>query len=172
MFLNRSASKERVGNGFQQLLKDRLHFSDVRAGWRFHGGCRLFRERLSFSLRGHWLRFLRDWAAFSIGDFCDFRENNVWRWFVRPCCLLLLLYGRMVWAKDVCSLKIQAALYFGDQLVAVERLNFGNFLRSFTPITSAPLCYTSLLDAASVASRCPHFQHTLACRLDPELAGE
>jgi hypothetical protein len=83
-------------------------------------------------------------------------------------CCCMVWYG----AKDVCSLKIQAALYFDDQLVAVERLNFGNFLRSFTPITSAPLCYTSLLDAASVACRCPHFQHTLACRSDPELAGE
>jgi hypothetical protein len=37
--------------------------------------------------------------------------------FVRPRCLLLLLYG----AKDVCFLEMWEAPYFGDRFVAVER---------------------------------------------------
>ena len=37
--------------------------------------------------------------------------------FVRPCCLLLLLYG----AKDVCFLEMWEAPYFDDRFVAVER---------------------------------------------------
>jgi hypothetical protein len=171
MFLNRSASKERVGKVSNSFLKiDFIRTYEQGGDFMEDVDCFASGFLFCFGVTGCVScgigRHFRS-AIFVISKRTTFGGGLSDR-VVYYCCCMVVWYG----AKDVCSLKIQAALYFGDQLVAVERLNFGNFLRSFTPITSAPLCYTSLLDAASVASRCPHIKHTQACRLDPELAGE
>ena len=50
--------------------------------------------------------------------------------FVRPRCLLLLLYG----AKDVCFLEMWEAPYFDDRSVAVARQQFGAAEPSFTEL--------------------------------------
>ena len=91
------------------------------------------------------------------GIFCykDWELKRLVR--LRCCCY-------MEQKKQVASLEVLAALYLGGYISAVERqrLEANIYGVCFASITSAPPFHTSLPNAAAVASRWPHFPHSVS----------